>query len=151
MDDFNLTYYIDEAGFTGEDLLSLEQPIFVQSTNNFTSNEADSIVREIFHGVDVKELKRRLDSGYPIEFFDVRTPEERASASIPGSILLTEEEAERIASLPKNTALVFHCHHGGRSQSAAERFAALGFLEVYNVEGGIDAWSQRIDPDVPRY
>jgi monothiol glutaredoxin len=101
--------------------------------------------------MDVEELKRRLDSGDPTQLFDVRTPEERASASIPGSILLTEQEAERIARLPKDTALVFHCHHGGRSQSAAERFAAMGFSEVYNVEGGIDAWSQRVDPDVPRY
>jgi monothiol glutaredoxin len=47
--------------------------------------------------------------------------------------------------------LVFHCHHGGRSQRAAEHFAALGFTNVWNVAGGIDAWSQEVDPSVPRY
>ncbi len=52
----------------------------------------------------VEELKRRLDSGDPIQLFDVRTPEERASASIPGSILLTQEEAERIAGTYQETA-----------------------------------------------
>ena len=82
---------------------------------------------------------------------EATTPEERASASIPGSILLTQDEADRVARLPRDTPLVFHCHHGGRAQSAAEQFAAAGFSQVYNVEGGIDAWSQRIDPDVPRY
>jgi monothiol glutaredoxin len=101
--------------------------------------------------MDVEELKRRLDAGEPLQLFDVRTPEERATASIPGSILLTEEEANRITGLPRDSLLAFHCHHGGRSQSAAEHFASLGFTQVYNVEGGIDAWSQRVDSDVPRY
>ena len=52
---------------------------------------------------------------------------------------------------PRDTRLVLHCHHGGRSQQAAEQFVALGFTRVYNVVGGIDAWSQEIDPEVPRY
>jgi monothiol glutaredoxin len=51
----------------------------------------------------------------------------------------------------RETVLVFHCHHGGRSQQAAEHFAALGFTRVFNVVGGIDAWSQEVDPKVPRY
>ena len=46
---------------------------------------------------------------------------------------------------------VFHCHHGPRSQQAAEHFAALGFTNVHNVVGGIDAWSNEIDPSVPKY
>ena len=49
--------------------------------------------------MDVEELKRRLDAGDPLQLFDVRTPEERATASIPGSILLTEDEEKRLASL----------------------------------------------------
>jgi monothiol glutaredoxin len=81
----------------------------------------------------------------------VRTPEERATASIEGSMLMTEAEAERLASLPKDTTLVFHCHHGGRSQAAAEHFAALGFTSVHNVVGGIEAWALRIDSSVRRY
>ena len=100
---------------------------------------------------DVREIKRRLDAGELREFFDVRTPEERAKASIPGTRLMTAEEAERIGGLPKDTPLAFHCHHGGRSQAAAEHFAGLGYTNVSNVVGGIDVWSQEIDPEIPRY
>ncbi|MBW2541444.1 MAG: Grx4 family monothiol glutaredoxin, partial [Deltaproteobacteria bacterium] len=74
---------------------------------------------------DVREIKRQLDAGELREFFDVRTPEERAKASIPGTRLMTAEEADRIGRLPKDTPLAFHCHHGGRSQAAAEHFAGL--------------------------
>jgi monothiol glutaredoxin len=99
----------------------------------------------------VQEIKRQLDAGELREFFDVRTPEERAKASIPGTRLMTPEEAERINGLPKDTPLTFHCHHGGRSQAAAEHFAGLGFTNVSNVVGGIDAWSLEVDSEVPRY
>jgi monothiol glutaredoxin len=47
--------------------------------------------------------------------------------------------------------LIFHCHHGGRSQTAAESFALRGFANVHNVVGGIHAWSEEIDSDVPTY
>ena len=47
--------------------------------------------------------------------------------------------------------IVFHCHKGGRSQQAAEYLRRKGFTNVHNVTGGIDAWSQEIDPQVPRY
>ncbi len=101
--------------------------------------------------MSVQELTRALDVREPMEFLDVRTPEERAKASIPDTRLMTDEEAERIAGLPKDTVLIFHCHHGGRSQAAAEHFASIGFTNVSNVVGGIDAWSQEIDPEIPRY
>ena len=99
----------------------------------------------------VQEIKRQLDAGELREFFDVRTPEERAKASIPGTRLMTAEEAERISGLAKDTPLAFHCHHGGRSQAAAEHYAGLGFTNVSNVVGGIDAWSLEVDSEVPRY
>jgi monothiol glutaredoxin len=56
-----------------------------------------------------------------------------------------------LQALDKTSAVVFHCHHGGRSRAAAERFVAEGFRNVYNLRGGIDAWSLEIDPRVPRY
>jgi monothiol glutaredoxin len=101
--------------------------------------------------LSVRELKSRLDNGERFEFIDVRTPEERATASIPGSTLINDNVARRLEALPRETVLVFHCHRGGRGQAAAEHFAALGFANVYNVVGGIDAWSQEIDPEIPRY
>jgi monothiol glutaredoxin len=101
--------------------------------------------------LSVKDLKSRLDAGERFEFIDVRSPEERATASIPGTTLVNEDVAKRLEALPRESVLVFHCHHGGRSQAAAEHFADLGFTNVFNVVGGIDAWSQEIDPEVPRY
>ena len=101
--------------------------------------------------MDVAALKQLIDSGRSFHFFDVRTPEERATASIPGTRLLDPQTAAEIEQLPKDAMLVFHCHHGGRSQQAAEHFRSLGFRNLHNVVGGIDAWSQQIDPSVPRY
>jgi len=97
------------------------------------------------------ELKEMIDSGARFELYDVRTPREKAIASIPGATLVDDEVRRAIHDLPRETTLVFHCHHGGRSQAAAEHFLADGFKDVYNVRGGIDAWSQTVDPKVPRY
>ena len=83
--------------------------------------------------------------------YDVRTPEERATAHIEGVRMFDEGANAAIAGLDRDTMLVFHCHHGGCSQSAAEHFAGQGFRNVWNVTGGIDAWSLEIDPSVPRY
>jgi monothiol glutaredoxin len=98
-----------------------------------------------------RELKERLDAGEKFLFLDVRTPEERERARIEGARLLDAALAREIESMDRDTVLVLHCHHGGRSQAAAEHFAALGFRRVYNVVGGIDAWSREVDPSVPRY
>ena len=100
--------------------------------------------------LSVADLKALLDSGEAFEFLDVRTVGEQQTASI-GATLMDDEQAARLEAMPKDTKIVFHCHHGGRSQQAAEHFTALGFTNVHNVVGGIDAWSQEIDSSVPRY
>jgi monothiol glutaredoxin len=96
-------------------------------------------------------LKSMMDSGERFELYDVRTPEEQALARITGARLLDDEALRHVSALDKDTPLVFHCHHGGRSQAAAERFVRDGFKRVYNLTGGIDAWSTSVDPSVPRY
>jgi monothiol glutaredoxin len=96
-------------------------------------------------------LKALLDSGERFLLVDVRTPAEQATASIKGARLLDQAFKSELEALPKDTKLVFHCHHGGRSQQAALEFAGLGFRSVHNLEGGIDAWSREIDASVPRY
>jgi adenylyltransferase/sulfurtransferase len=58
---------------------------------------------------------------------------------------------EHVGSLPKDKRLLIHCHHGGRSLRVTEFLRARGYPAVSNVAGGIDAWSERIDPSVPRY
>lgn len=98
------------------------------------------------------ELKAMMDRGLSFELVDVRTEEERAVAKIEGSRLLNEEGHHYLQSLDRNTTIVFHCHHGIRSQSAAEYFLReKSFRNVYNLQGGIDAWSQLVDLSVPRY
>ena len=97
------------------------------------------------------ELRRLLDARAPLTLVDVRTPQEAATARIAGAKLADDALLAELQKLPRDAKLVFHCHHGGRSQALAERFAALGFRDVHNLAGGIDAWSQQVDPSVPRY
>lgn len=98
-----------------------------------------------------RELKQLLDSGAVTHLFDVRTEAERAKASIANSRLVDDATFAFIDTLDKATPLAFFCHHGGRSQNAAEHFVQKGFKTVYNLAGGIDAWSAQVDPSVPRY
>ncbi len=100
--------------------------------------------------LQVEDLRARLAAG-AITVIDVRPAEARAFAPFPGAEVLDEDSRDRLAALPKDRALAFLCHHGHSSRQAAEYFRGLGFGNLYNVEGGIDAWSQRIDPSVPRY
>ena len=100
--------------------------------------------------LDVHALKRRLDSG-DITVVDVRPARDRAIAPFPGADVLEPESHARLVALPKDTPLAFICHHGSSSRNAAEHFHDHGFRDVYNVEGGIDAWAVEIDPTVARY
>jgi rhodanese-related sulfurtransferase len=92
-----------------------------------------------------------LESGAPLELVDVRTEEERAIAMIEGSRLLDQSYHDALLLRDRDTPLVFQCHHGVRSQHAAEYFREQGFRNLYNLRGGIDAWSLFVDPSVPRY
>ncbi|MBC8071561.1 MAG: Grx4 family monothiol glutaredoxin [Deltaproteobacteria bacterium] len=98
-----------------------------------------------------KEAKALLEHEPKVRFVDVRTPGERERATIPGTVLLDAESMVELSALPKDTPLLFHCHHGQRSQQAAMHFLEQGFRRVYNVVGGIEAWSRDVDPSIPRY
>jgi len=100
--------------------------------------------------LDVQALKRRLDAG-DITVIDVRPPQDRALAPFALAEVLDAESHARLAALPKDTPLAFLCHYGNSSRGAAEHFREHGFRDVWNVEGGIDAWAEQIDPRVPRY
>ena len=106
-----------------------------------------STVREI----GPVEFKRLIDAGTIKHIYDVRTPKERDVAQIAGATILDDAAMAQIETLPKDTVLAFHCHHGGRSRGAADHFLKAGFKTVYNMTGGIDAWSQQVDPSVKRY
>ena len=113
--------------------------------------EAEGHRRPAITQLSAPALKSMIDGGQPFEFVDVRTREERAIASIEGAHLLDEAYHRHLLALDRDAPLVFHCHHGIRSQAAAEYFLQQGFRNLYDLQGGIDAWSQLINPGVPRY
>ena len=101
--------------------------------------------------ISAPELKALIDSGAHVEFVDVRTEHERQVACIEGSRLLDRAYHDELLQLDRETPLVFQCHHGVRSQGAAEYFRQQGFRNLSNLRGGIEAWSRLVDPSVPRY
>lgn len=101
--------------------------------------------------LSVQQLQARLAAG-DITLIDVRPAASRAMAApLAQARVLEDEGYESLASLPKDTALAFICHHGISSRAMAERFAAHGFSNVHNVEGGMDAWAVEVNAGVPRY
>ena len=101
--------------------------------------------------ISVRELHDRIMAGV-IDVIDIRPADARALAPFPEPHdVLDEDSHARLAALPREMPLAFLCHHGNSSRQAAEHFRSLGFHELYNVEGGIDAWSREVDPSVPLY
>jgi monothiol glutaredoxin len=101
--------------------------------------------------LSAQDLKAMIDAGTAFELVDVRTPAEREIAAIDGARLLDQAYHDALLALDRDTPLVFQCHHGIRSQRAAEYFRERGFRRLYNLSGGIDAWSMLVDPATPRY
>ena len=100
--------------------------------------------------ITVHELKKALDAG-KIELFDVRSADERKIVHLPAAQAFDAEAQEKLKTLDRDTPVYFHCHHGGRSQQAAEHYLRQGFKTVFNVVGGIDAYAAEIDKTLPRY
>ena len=98
-----------------------------------------------------QEVNEALKSNSPPRLIDVRTTDEWNLAKIENAQLNNEELAAEIMKWPKDTAIVFFCHHGQRSLDAASYFSGHRFTNVKSMTGGIDAWSLNIDPAVPRY
>jgi rhodanese-related sulfurtransferase len=104
--------------------------------------------------LDVEDVQALRAAGTPFLLLDCREPDEHATASLPGALLIPMREiAERLAVLEphRDGRIVVHCHHGGRSLRVTQFLRQRGFAQAQNMAGGIDAWSLRIDPTVPRY
>lgn len=101
--------------------------------------------------ISVEELKKKIDDGEKPLLIDVREPFEYKTANIGGKLIPLGELSKRINDLDRHAEIIVHCHHGGRSQRAVEFLYESGFENVKNLAGGIDAWSAKIDPKVPRY
>jgi sulfur-carrier protein adenylyltransferase/sulfurtransferase len=101
--------------------------------------------------ITVKELKEKLDNGEGVSVLDVREPHEYEVANISARLIPLGELPERLVELDQNDNLAIHCKTGGRSARAVKLLQDAGFQNVYNVKGGITAWSEEIDPSVPKY
>jgi monothiol glutaredoxin len=141
-----LTLYLDAASARRAEGMSID---FVEGANagfKIQNPNQPATVKQL----SPPELKALLDRN-AVELFDVRPAHERALASIPVARSFDEAGQEYLFSLDRNAPVAFICHHGMRSQSAAEQILGEGFRNVYNLRGGIHAWSETVDPSVPRY
>jgi rhodanese-related sulfurtransferase len=106
----------------------------------------------LFKSISASELKEKLQNETNIKLIDVREPEEFSWAQIDGTELLPLSEFqnwhERLNPADK---IVFICHHGVRSWEVCSYLASNGFENLWNLSGGIDAWSLEVDTNVPRY
>jgi rhodanese-related sulfurtransferase len=98
-------------------------------------------------------VKAKLDSGSALLLIDVREPEEHAVCRIDGSRLLPMQSIPlHIEELIQEASeIVVFCHHGVRSLSVVDWLRRQGVENCRSMSGGIDLWSRRIDPTVPRY
>ena len=99
----------------------------------------------------VKELKRRIDAGEDVQLIDVREPYEFQIAQIGGKLIPQNDVPQRLAEIDRNREVIVHCRSGARSQRIAEFLKQSGYPTVYNVAGGILAWSDEIDPKIQKY
>ena len=103
--------------------------------------------------ITATELKQRLDDGEDIQIVDVREADEVAVAKIPNSIHIPLAQVlNRAAEIDPTRETVVHCKMGGRSAKAIEALKRSGFAgNLLNLTGGITAWSNDVDPSVPKY
>ena len=99
-----------------------------------------------------ESLRQKMNAGERFVLLDVRRPDEVAVSTLPGAVYIPIEEIEeRSDELNPDAETVVYCHHGVRSLSVTVYLRNLGFRDVTSLAGGIDLWSRRIDPSVPRY
>jgi len=100
--------------------------------------------------ISVEELARMRDEGVPHTLIDVREPMEYEGANIGGTLIPLGQLSARIDEIPAEGDVIVHCRSGGRSGRAVAMLMAAGRANVRNLAGGIHAWSDRIDPSLPK-
>ncbi len=103
--------------------------------------------------ITATELKAKMDAGEDIQLIDVRQPDENAFARIEGAKLIPLGEViARMSEIDASRETVVHCKMGGRSAKAIMALMKAGFAgSLSNLVGGITAWSNDVDPRVPKY
>jgi molybdopterin/thiamine biosynthesis adenylyltransferase/rhodanese-related sulfurtransferase len=98
-----------------------------------------------------RELKQRLDRGDDLFILDVREPHEYQICNLNGYLIPLGDVPKRVHELDSSREIVAHCRSGKRSAEAAEFLRKAGFRKIWNLKGGILAWSDEVDPSVPKY
>src|SRR5271156_6684944 len=101
--------------------------------------------------IQVEELKRRMDAKEDFFLLDVREPHEYQICNLGGHLIPLNDLPKRVHELDSSREIFVHCKMGGRSAKAVEFLQQSGFTKVRNVAGGINAWSEKVDPKVPKY
>ena len=102
-----------------------------------------------------EDIQRRIDAGESLAMIDVREPEEFAITRIEGATLIPMRDIpaslQQLEAKADEATLIVFCHHGVRSLNVAHWLREQGVPTCQSMTGGIDAWSVRVDPSVPRY
>jgi adenylyltransferase/sulfurtransferase len=98
-----------------------------------------------------RELKTRLDRGDDLFILDVREPHEYQICNINGKLIPLGDLPKRVSELDSSREIVAHCRSGKRSADAVEFLQKAGFKKIWNLKGGILAWSDEVDPSMPKY
>ena len=101
--------------------------------------------------IRVEELKQRLDAGENLFLLDVRDESEYDISNIGGRLIPLPELSKRISELDVHQKIVTICKMGPRGAKAVQLLHNAGFEQVWNLTGGIHAWSDRVDHSVPKY
>lgn len=152
-----LVHFLQRTDFLNKSAESIGE-ILKSVYNKYCGKEIDESVK-ISDGNNNEEIeiapravKEMLDEQENFFFLDVREPQELEIAAIKQATLLDRNLAEKILStFPRDSKLVFTCHHGNRSLQAAKYFKSQGFTNSLSMSGGIEAWSNKIDPSIALY
>ncbi|MGH9718285.1 MAG: molybdopterin-synthase adenylyltransferase MoeB [Candidatus Acidiferrales bacterium] len=112
--------------------------------------EAPTNVTDISE-ITPRELKTRMDRGDDLYILDVREPHEYQICNLNGHLIPLGELPQRVHELDSSREIVAHCRSGKRSAEAVDFLRKAGFAKIWNLKGGILAWSDDVDPTVPKY
>ncbi|MFQ5663714.1 MAG: rhodanese-like domain-containing protein, partial [Terriglobia bacterium] len=101
--------------------------------------------------IEPVELKQKLDAGEEVFILDVREPHEYQICHLNGYLIPLGDLPQRVNELDSARPIVAHCRSGKRSAEAVDFLRKAGFRKVWNLKGGILAWSEKVDPSVPKY
>jgi adenylyltransferase/sulfurtransferase len=103
--------------------------------------------------INVNDLKAKMDAGEDFFLLDVREPHEYQISNIDGVLIPLGEIPDRYTEIEdqRDKEVVVMCRSGGRSAQAAKFLESKGFKDVYNLQGGVNAWARFIDPSLPIY